>query len=262
MSSLRLAALAALLVATGVPALAAPVDLLSHRAAYRLSLAEPHASGGLASVEGALVMEWRASCEGSLSTQRLGFVAETAEGPGLSYDVRFSSWESPDNTRLRFSVRTFEGDRLAEEFRGQAALEGLGGRGLVRYTDPAPSVVELPAGTLFPTEHLRQLIAAARAGERVVTHEVFDGSGPEALTRVTAAIGPPRPATGDATAPRRWPVSLAYHSVKSTDAVPEFEIAFELAEDGVLHDVTLDYGDFTLRAELEQLERFAPPRCE
>jgi hypothetical protein len=264
MSSLRPVAVAAVLAGLAGPGLAAPVELLSHRAAYRLSLADARSASGLARVHGALVMEWRASCEGWISNQRLGFVAEAAEGPGFTYDVRFSSWESADNTRLRFSVRSFDNGGLAEEFRGQATLDALGGRGLVRYVEPAESVVELPAGTLFPTEHVRQLIAAARAGRTVVTHEVFDGSGPEALTRVSAVIGKPRaePAAADGSASLRWPVSLAYHSVKSADATPEFELAFALGEDGVLHDVTLDYGDFRLEAELEQLDRFPPSRCD
>lgn len=265
MSSLSTAALAAVVVGLAAPvAQAAPVDLLSHRAAYRLTLADSRPSGNLARVQGALVMEWRASCEGSISNQQLGFVAEATEGPGFTYDVRYSSWESPDGTRLRFSVRSFDDGKLADELRGQAALDAQGARGAVRYAAPAENVVELPPGTLFPTEHVRQLIAAARDGRKVVTHEVFDGSGPEALSRVTAVIGPPRSAApaGDGTAARRWPVSLAYHSLKSSDATPELELAFELGEDGVLRDVTLDYGDFTLKADLERLDTYPAPRCE
>jgi hypothetical protein len=251
-------------------ATAVPVELLSHRAAYRLSLADRDGGSGAAraefqNVRGALVMEWRASCEGWLSTQQLGFIATTAEGPDVSYDVRFSSWESPDNTRLRFSIRSFDGGALSEEFRGQAELEGPGGAGQVRYAVPAESTLELPSGTVFPTEHLRRLIAAARDGQRFVAHEVFDGSGPEALTRVTAVIGPPRTAGADGDkddSARHWPVTLAYYPLTEADETPQFELAFELGEDGVLHDVLLDYGNFALRAHLEQVERFAPPRCD
>ncbi|HET6466844.1 MAG TPA: DUF1849 family protein [Geminicoccaceae bacterium] len=263
MSRLLLPALAGAALAAAAAAQAAPVELLSHRAAYRLSLAEAAAASGLAEVEGALVMEWRAGCEGWISNQRLGFVAGTSEGPGFSYDVRFSSWESLDNTRLRFNVRSFDDGSMTEEFRGQAVLEAPGGPGQVRYTTPERDEIELPAGTLFPTEHVRRLIGAARRGELVVTHEVFDGSGPEGLTRVSAVIGdskPARPAPGDV-GERRWPVSLAYHDLGSADATPNFEIAFELSEGGVLYDVVLDYGDFSLKAELEQLETFPAPSC-
>jgi hypothetical protein len=263
MSLLRHVALAAVLGFAATPAGAAPVDLLSHRAAYRLSLADSATVSGLSAVRGALVMEWRASCEGWLSTQQLGFVTETAEGPGFAYDVRFSSWESLDNRKLRFNVRSFDENGVAEEFRGQATLDGPGGQGVVAYALPPDSIVALPKGTLFPTEHVRSLIRAAEAGSTVVTHEVFDGSGPEALTRVTAVIGKAKPAAGkDAVAGQMlWPVSLAYHSVAEPDEMPQFELSFEMAPDGVLYDVTLDYGEFKLKADLEKMERFETPSC-
>lgn len=256
-------AASAALIALATPALAAPVDLLSHRAAYRLSLADSGVSGSLAAVRGALVMEWRASCEGWLSTQQLGFIAETSEGPGFSYDVRFSSWESVDNRKLRFNVRTFDESGLAEEFRGQATLDGPDGRGMVNYAEPPNSVVELPKGTLFPTEHVRSLIRAAEAGQQVVSHDVFDGSGPDALTRVTAVIGDPRPAQDDlAKGQAVWPVSLAYYDLKEPDSMPNFQLSFQMAPNGVLYDVTLDYGDFKLKAELDKLETFTSAKCE
>lgn len=263
MSWVRHAAGAALIGVIAAPALGAPVDLLSHRAAYRLSLADSGVVGGLSAVRGALVMEWRASCEGWLSTQQLGFVAETAEGPGFAYDVRFSSWESVDNRRLRFNVRSFDETGLAEEFRGQATLDGPDGRGVVNYAKPPDSVVTLPKGTMFPTEHVRSLIRAAQSGERVVSHDVFDGSGPEALTRVAAVIGEARRAKDDEAAGQLlWPVNLAYYGVGEPDAMPDFELSFLMAPDGVLYDVTLDYGDFKLKADLEQMERFDAPSCQ
>jgi hypothetical protein len=209
------------------------------------------------------VLEWRADCDGWLSQQQLLFVAEAEEGPGFTYDVRFSSWEARDSTAMRFNVRSFDGERLEEEFRGQAQLERPGGEGMVRYAMPAGEEKMLPAGTIFPTEHVQDLIAAARADERFVTREVFDGSGEDALTRATAVIGPAHqvelPGGGSE---RRWQVGLAYFALVGDDALPQFEIAFDLSEGGVLHDVTLDYGDFSLKADLEKLEPLAPPDCD
>jgi hypothetical protein len=245
------------------PAWAAPVELLSHRAAYRLSLASSQ-SGGFSSVRGALVMEWRASCEGWLSNQQLGFVAQPDEGDPTSYDVRFSSWESLDNTQLRFNIRAFDDGEIAEEYRGDAVLAGLNGAGMARYEIPEPRELQLPTGTIFPTEHIRRLIAAARMEQTVVAHEVFDGSGPEALTRVTAVIGQPRT---DAlpikeVARTRWPISLAYYDPQENDATPQFELSFDLAENGVLSNVTLDYGEFSLNAKLEEVQTYPAPSCE
>jgi hypothetical protein len=69
-------------------------------------------------------------------------------------------------------------------------------------------------------------------------------------------------AEGVAAGELRWPVSLAYHEVTGADDMPTFELTFELTERGVLHDLVLDYGDFALKADLEQLEAFDSPRCD
>ena len=247
-----------------LPAGAAAVGtgLLSHRAFYRLSLADSDSGSGLARVRGALVLEWRASCDGWLSQQRLGFVADADDGPGFAYDVRFSSWESADRTQLSFSVRSFDGPTMQEEFRGSAKLRGPGEAGEVSYTLPKAEEKPLPAGTIFPTEHVSDIIAAARAGERILSRQVFDGSGEDALTKATAIIGSAKPVTGtDGSEETRWPVSLAYFPITGDDALPQFELSFDLSEGGVMSNVRLDYGDFTLAAALEKLEPLPKPDC-
>ncbi len=256
---------AALAGAAAVPALAAApaVELLSHRAAYRLSLAQADAGSGLSRVRGGLVLEWRAACDGWLSQQRLGFVAEMDDGPGFSYDVRFASWESLDNTQLRFSVRSFDGPTMQDEYRGLAKLAAPGEAGTAQYQLPEAEDVALPAGTVFPTAHVAAIITGARAGERIVSRQVFDGSGEDALTRATAVIGAARTAAlvSGGEAEPSWPVSIAYFAADGEDVLPQFEIAFDLSAGGVLSHVRLDYGDFTLQAELEKLETFARPDC-
>ena len=251
-------------------AIAAPADatstttgLLSHRALYRLTLADSGSGSSLTRVRGGLVLEWRAACDGWLSQQRLGFVAEAAEGPGFAYDVRFSSWESLDRTQLRFTVRSFDGAAKEEEFRGSAKLGAPGATGTVSYTLPKPEEVGIPAGTIFPTEHIADLIAAAQAGEHILSRQVFDGSGEDALTKATAVIGRAKTTTlPDGTSQTVWPISVAYFPLDGDDALPQFEIAFDLSPGGVMSDVRLDYGEFTLDAALEKLETLPAPACD
>jgi len=250
-------ALAVLLGCAATAADAGPIELLPHRAAYRVTLAESARNGAVTAVKGGLVLEWRAECEGWISNQRLGFVAATEDGPGFSYDVRFTSWESRDNTQLRFSVKSFDDGEPAEEYRGRATLEAPGGKGVALFALPEETRLELPAGTIFPTEHIKRLIAAAEAGERLVTHSVFDGSGKDALSTVSAVIGAAREVDG---APR-WPVQLAYFGMGKNDALPDFSIGFELDRRGVLYDITLDYGEFVLEGRLDRLEPLPSPDC-
>lgn len=264
-TALATPALATLLLTLGaVQPASAAVELLSHRAVYQLSLAQlERGASTVSDVRGGLVMEWRDSCEGAISNQRLGFVASFGDAPGFTYDVRFSSWEAPDHKQLRFNVRTFDGGILFDAYRGEASLDEAGGK--VAFAEPAGETLALPRGTLFPTQHLRKLIEAAASGEVVVSHDVFDGSGMEGLSRITAVIGRPITVQADAAIEaveeRRWPMSLAYHDVTMADDVPTFELTFQLSEGGVLHELVLDYGDFALAADLEQLEVFETPGC-
>jgi hypothetical protein len=255
-ASLSLPALAAAMS----PAVAA--DLLSHRAAYRLSLADRPAEGQMSEVMGGLVLETRAACDGWINNQRLGFVARTEEGRGFTYDVRFSSWESADRRTLRFTVKSYDDGKLFEEFKGEAALDRPGGQGKAAFSVPGDRVVALPAGTLFPTEHVRQLIAHAEQGERFMAVPVFDGSGDNALSSVSAVIGQPRELrSADGATHRGWPMSLAYHSLADSSDLPEFEISFTMREDGVVEDIVLDYGEFALKGDLEKLESLPAPAC-
>ena len=244
----------------GMTLVAAPaqaLDLVSHRAAYRLSLVGSGNDGGLTAVRGGLVMEWRAECDGWISNQRLGFAAATEEGPGFTYDVRLSSWESRDNTKLSFTIKTYDDGQLGDELEGKASLHGPDASGEAVYSEPADQKLDLPAGTVFPTEHIRRLIAAAQSGEHIVNHPVFDGSSSDTLTQVTTVIGKPRQSADG----KRWPLHLAYYGVTQSDTTPDFEITFDMDEGGIVYDLTLDYGDYALKAELEKLEKLPTPDC-
>jgi EipB-like len=258
---------AVIAVPVGVAPVAAATGLEPHLAAYRLALHGKESSSALIDVEGGLVIEWRLACDGWLSRQRLSFVATTDDGPGFSHDVRFSSWEATDGSRLQYTIRSYNADGVEREYRGDARLEPGGAGGLASFSTPEAKEVKLPPGTVFPTDHLRRLLAGARAGVQLVSHDVFDGWGFDALTQITSAIGSPRKIEAradDATdgfAKRAWPVSMAYYNVEHPTDTPEFEASFLLGENGVLRDLILDYGDFSLDAKLEKLELLDRPKC-
>jgi hypothetical protein len=245
--------------------LPAGATLAPHVAAYRLSLAHAPALGmPFAEVRGGLVIEWRLTCDGWLSRQRLAFVGTLEEGGDLSHDVRFSSWEALDGSRMSYSYRAYGDDELQENFRGEARLDRPDG-GVAEFSEPDRREVRLPPGTIFPTEHLQKVLDEARAGARFVSHEVFDGAGFDSLTQITTVIGQPRRLEPLAEKPgegvRAWPVSMAYYELQDANDTPKFEAEFLLGEDGVLRDVVLDYGDFRLDATLEQLELIDRPKC-
>ncbi len=258
---------AAIVALPGVAPAQAATGLEPHLAAYRLALHGKQSSSALVDVEGGLVIEWRLACDGWLSRQRLSFVATTDDGPGFRHDVRFSSWEAIDGSRLQYTIRSYSADGVEQEYRGDARLEPGGAGGLASFSTPEAKEVKLPPGTVFPTEHLRRLLAGAGAGLQLLSHEVFDGWGFDALTQITSAIGTPRMIeahmgnAADDFAKRAWPISMAYYNVEHPTDTPEFEANFLLGENGVLRDLILDYGDFSLDAKLEKLELLDRPKC-
>ncbi|MGI9499521.1 MAG: EipB family protein [Geminicoccaceae bacterium] len=259
-------------VAVGLAALTASstafAALESHRAAYRLKLDQSHRMSGLSGVNGGLVIEWKRACDGWLSHQRLGFVAATEGGGDFSHDVRFSSWEAVDGSEMRYTVRSYQGERLLEEYMGNARIDSLESGGVASFTRPDQREVALPPGTVFPADHFNRLLAEAGSGSSFISHEVFDGWGFDALTQVTSVIGQLRPyepsndqelpATPDAEA---WPVSMAYYNLAGKSDLPEFEAKFMLTEEGVLQELLLDYGDFRLKATLAEFEHLDEPAC-
>jgi hypothetical protein len=258
---------AAVAVLVGMAPASAATGLEPHLAAYRLALHAKDSTSALVDVRGGLVIEWRLACDGWLSRQRLSFVAATEDGPGFSHDVRFSSWEALDGLRLQYTIRSYNADGVEQEYRGEAQLEPGGAGGLATFSTPSAKEVTLPPGTVFPTDHLQRLLASARAGVKFLSHDVFDGWGFDALTQITSVIGAPRkieaPASdaADGLGGRAWPISMAYYNVEHPTETPEFEASFLLSDNGVLSDLVLDYGDFSLEAKLEKLELLDRPKC-
>lgn len=242
---------------------ATAATLLPHRAAYELALV-PETQSDLAALRGALVIEWEATCELWLSHQRMAFVAMQLSGENFRHDVRYGSAEARDGSSLRFTVRSYDGQDLAEEYRGEANVQA-DGSAVASFSTPEAKRVELPIATTFPTAHLEDVLRRAARGERFVTHQVFDGWGYDALTQVTTVIGGRKagPIGQGDQADAGWPVSMAYYDLEPTEEgnLPSFEATFLLSSNGVLHDLKLNYGDFAVDAELSELQLYQPPDC-
>ena len=260
----RLALLALLSLAPWLgAALAGATALETHRALYRLSLARADSSSGINSAEGLLSVELSGGCEGYVVNEHHLMDFAYSEGGRARMDFRISMWESSDGATLRFDRKSVVDGEVAEHFRGRAELEADGG-GRVVFTDSANKGLSLAEGTIFPTEHTAVLVAAAQAGERQVTREVYAGTGPEEPTHTVAFLGDPIAPEADEPDPLladtvSWPVRIAFYASRPDAALPEYEIALRLYANGVATDFEIDYGNFALTGTLERLE--AVPRA-
>ena len=244
------------------------VILAPHRATYEMKLALARPNSGIAEVKGNMVLETADSCDAWNVKQRIKLTFLRNDGEEFETDSNFTSYESKDGLALRFSVRNAQNDEIDEELRGQADLEGIGGKGRASFTLPEPRSFDLPAGTLFPTNHLALVIKHAKLGDKSVSYKVFDGARLDGAFQVNAVIGKAKAATGppvrgDVSLLRQpaWGVRFAFFANGDQGAQPEYEMALDLLANGVARSMLLDYGDFAVDARLIQIQAVPRPKC-
>lgn len=250
---------------------AKPVVLAPHRAVYDLKLAKSSGSRGIQAVRGRILYDFAGSaCDGYQLHFRQVSELDSGEGKTILSDLRSTTWENGDATKFRFDSENRLNDKVTDTVDGSAERGASGVK--VDLSKPKKTSFTVPAEIVFPTEHMRRIIEAARAGKTILEFPVYDGSdGGEklyhTLTVIGAAIDPAKKPADDATAKEpsmagmlRWPVTVSYFDKRNEDAertgeqTPVYAIAFELYENGISRALTLDYNDFTIRGELNSLE--------
>lgn len=250
------------------PAGAAPT-IAPHFAVYRLSLGKSgDGSGSVAHARGRIEFQWSEGCDGWTVSQRTRLILTSIQGHDFQSGWTLKAWESKDGLSYRFTIRRIENDSAVEETEGKAQLDGSGLGGRVVYTAPEPREMALPEGTLFPTQHSFELLAAAARNELLLWRTVFDATGGEALFGVNAALGRPIPAD---TPPAfdspliagqpSWRMRLAYFNTDEQQSEPDHEQMQRIYANGVVDELQFEYPDFALNASLERLEALPRPDC-
>jgi hypothetical protein len=246
------------------------IALASHRAVYDLKLATTRGKRAMQSVHGRILYDFTGSaCEGYALQFRQVSELNNGEGKVVVSDLRATSWEDGAAKRLRFHSQNYLDDRLRESVNGEAEREESGVA--VKLTKPADKALDFKSELVFPTEHVRRIIAAARDGKTLLQLAVYDGSDNgqkiyDTLSVIGKAITPDEhKPTDDATAGQpalagltRWPVTISYFdrsvSENKGEQTPVYAITFELYENGVSRALMLDYGDFVLSGEMTSIE--------
>jgi hypothetical protein len=260
----RALAMAAALVAAGTSVVqAAPIDLLSHRAQYDVTLATTR-PGGVVAMQGRTVLEFRDVCTGWTTTQRFISNMADAKGNDIHSDFIVSSSEDKDGKIIRFKIKNLVNGRTTQRFEGTGTLAAAGGE--VRLTSPAGQHFSLPGGTLLPTQHTLAVLRAAVAGQSGFHETVFQGGDSTDLYDTTTVIG--RPAgkkqheadrgadpEGLLKGVAAWPTLVSYFPHGSDGERADYEIAYRLYANGVIASMTLIYPNFTMKANLVKLEK-------
>ena len=257
-----------LCLVTVAPAGLGAVELLPHQAVYRMSLISATRGSEVVGAEGAMFYRLAQACDG-WTTENYTYLRLTYENGTDAESVwSYASWEANDGLGFRFHARHDQNGRIIEKLEGEADLSGKGAAGTARFVRPAETVIKLPKGTLFPTEHMRKLMDVAAAGGKSLTEVVFDGASLDNPFLVNALLGPLSQAdadalaaaTGLAPAPAWW-TRMAFFPYFSATALPEFEIGAEYRADGIADSITQQFNDFTLKVRLKELEVLPAPDC-
>jgi hypothetical protein len=263
------AILALLLLVAASAIVAGPahaVDVTPHRAIYEMSLARAQASSGISGAQGKMEFEWSDSCDGWVVQQHYDLRMSYEDSGDVNISIAFVTWESKDGLHYRYNVRKLRDGQPDEDLKGEATLDGPDKPGAAVFSKPDNKTVPLAAGMLFPTGHTLALVKAAMDGETFVAKRVFDGGTEAGPDQVSAGIGSPHAADANETDPllrkRWWPVRMAFFGADSGDsAAPDYELGMDLQEDGIARNMTLDYGNFIVRATLSKIEKLPVPRC-
>ncbi len=58
-----------------------------------------------------------------------------------------------------------------------------------------------------------------------------------------------------------WRVRLAFFPADPNAEKPDYELGMLLLDDGISRDMTIDYGDYTIKAKLNKIEALGKPHC-
>ena len=264
------------------PAAAAPptdkVFLAPHRAVYDLKLTKSRGSRGIEAVRGRILYDFSGSaCEGYELQFRQVSELDSGEGKTALSDLRSTTWEDGNAKTFRFNSNNRLDDQQLDAVDGHAERNAQ--TVAVDLSKPKAKNFTVPVGAVFPTEHMRRIIAAARDGKPILEFPVYDGSETgeklySTLTVIGRAIAPGAKPADDASAKipelaklTRWPVTISYFEQQDATAerageqTPVYSISFELYENGISRALVLDYTDFTIKGEMTSLDIKKPKPC-
>lgn len=245
------------------------VPLIQHRAVYDLNLDSASDRSGITGITGRMVYELRGSaCDGYTVRFRYVTQSDTRKSSQVT-DQQTTTFEDAEGKNFSFATKSFIDQNLDKELRGNATRGADGVK--IEIDKPERKEIDI-ASTLFPTQHLVDMIDRANKGETFYETSLFDGSedADKAMT-TTVILGkktsagaddPELKALKDLSGEKFWPVDIAYFdkSSESGEDTPDYRISFKLYENGLTRDLEMDYGDFVIKGTLVDLSVFEPDK--
>ncbi len=150
------------------PAVAAPptdkVLLAPHRAVYDLKLSKSRGSRGIEAVRGRILYDFSGNaCDGYQLQFRQVSELDSGEGKTALSDLRSTTWEDGSAKTFRFNSENLLNDKQTDAVDGHAERNAK--TVAVNLSKPKEKNFTVPVSAVFPTEHMRRIIIAAREGK-------------------------------------------------------------------------------------------------
>ena len=248
-------------IAAAEPARA--VDILPHQAVYDMTLGRTSSDAGVSSVQGTLMLTWEDGCGEWVISQRL-FLMISRDDVSFTTTSAFDTRESKDGLNFTYEDTTIREPGGPEYAQGSARLIAPGSQGSLVIEAPEAGQYILPEGAVFPTTQMVDVLDRAEAGERIMSHLVYDGTDGATMFDVATVIADPSLQAVEEAAGGEvmvWPMRFAYYEYNTTDPLPQVEIGADVQANGIARQISFDYGNFTVETALVSIEGLPAADC-
>lgn len=244
-----------------------------HRAIYDLSLLRASEGASLQSAAGRLAFEIEGShCEGFTVSFRMATKYRPKAGDQTVIDTQTATYEGPGSLEFRHQVKEIINGETKEDLRIKVTRPAVSAEGAGTLTGKPNDGFAVPPDAALPMQHQLKLMSLGEAGGGRDSSVVFDGSDDGKAFRAISFVGGgkaagavPRDVTNPAAAPLTalgsWPMSISYFPLEGSEETPEYQVSFDMYQNGVATGLVLDYGDFVLSGTLSNLQMLEPSEC-
>lgn len=269
--------IAGLLATVATPSLAgARLDktgreaLAAHKALYNIEMTSKRSSSQVLNIHGQMYFSLQPSCEAWSTNHRFNLYYEYADSPPMQISSDFTTYEPLDGKSFDFNSRRKRDGEMYQELRG-TAMRDEAGLAHVTYTTPEGLTFDMPKGGLFPMAHTAAMMDSIRAGNKVFNAVVFDGSDEEGPIEINTIVNKPMsiPAALTTTpaidstlvSSPAHKVRMAFFPINDDNPAADYEMDVVLHDNGVISDMNVDYGEFSVSQKLVALEKVNTPTC-
>ncbi len=230
------------------------IKIKPHTAEYKITLVKNN-NPDVQDVVGSLVITIKES-DGYISEQHALLEVRYNDGSKDEYETFLASWESKDEKRYHFNLKTSQNKEEEFSIRGKAKMDTS--KGEVTYQIPENQKVDLPVGTVFPMKLLKNLIEDGIAKKTSRSSLVFDGSNETFKPiQVDAVIQPTHSkikinGSSDISFDEAFLLQMAVYDPNDKNMDPAYVTSQVVQKDGIIISLEMEFPEigFTTKAQL------------